>query len=160
MNLQQRPTNCFPQSAAQGIGFILALALLLNPALPRADAADYTTMGLPEGAIARLGKGEIGSDDHAIAWSPDGKMLAVATSIGIWLYDTRTYEELALLTGHTGDVASVSFSPDGRTLASGSGDKTVRLWNVVTRRESQRPAPMSDHPYRWLSLLEPRIPIL
>ena len=36
------------------------------------------------------------------------------------------------LTGHTRWVDSVSFSPDGNTLASGSGDDTVRLWNVET----------------------------
>jgi WD40 repeat protein len=35
------------------------------------------------------------------------------------------------LTGPTGVVSSVAFSPDGHTLAAGSGDHTVRLWNVT-----------------------------
>ena len=91
---------------------------------------DYQTGHLPEGAIARLGKGSI----EEVAFSPDGSLLAVASGIGIWLYDAATSRELALLTGHRGRVTSVSFSPDGRILASGSHDQTVKLWDVATRQ--------------------------
>ena len=50
---------------------------------------------------------------------------------------------LAILTGHTSDVVSVAFSPDGKTLASASADDTVRLWNVATRRPIG--APLRGH---------------
>ncbi len=43
--------------------------------------------------------------------------------------------EKATLKGHTSCVMCVSFTPDGKTLASGGTDKTIRLWDVAMRRE-------------------------
>src|SRR4051812_30915869 len=39
------------------------------------------------------------------------------------------------LDGHTNVVYSVAFSPDGKTLASGSQDQTIKLWDVATGKE-------------------------
>ena len=48
---------------------------------------------------------------------------------------TATRAELVLQTGHAMGVDAMAFSPDGKWLASGSVDNTVRLWEVATGRE-------------------------
>ena len=110
---------------------LITLTLLLTTALalpPATAQEDSTRLGFPEGTTLRLGKCNI----NELAYSPDRTLLVVASSIGVWLYDAQTYQERAVLTGHTNDVLSVAFSPDGQTLASGSRDDTVRLWDVAT----------------------------
>ncbi|MYF72945.1 MAG: hypothetical protein F4175_06030, partial [Gemmatimonadetes bacterium] len=94
----------------------------------------YRTWHVPNGVIARLGKGTLGGIDRPIAFSPDGQYLAVASDIGIWLYDVATSRERALIPT-TSSIRSVSFSPDGTLLASGSDDNTVKLWDVSTGQE-------------------------
>jgi eukaryotic-like serine/threonine-protein kinase len=83
----------------------------------------------------------------SVAYSPDGKMLASAsidTTVKVW--DTATGQPLATLQGQPATVFCVAFSPDGKTLASaggksspapadGSGDQSVRLWDVDTWKE-------------------------
>lgn len=104
----------------------LTVTLLLTVTLALTTAAqDYTRWELPPGATLRLGKGNI----YEIVYSPDGMLLAVASSIGVWLYDTTTYQEISLLIGHTDPVWRIHFSPDGELLAS-SGGSTVCLWDV------------------------------
>ena len=53
------------------------------------------------------------------------------------VWDANTGLPLAVLQGHTNYVTSVNWSPDGTKLASGSWDKTVRVWNDVTNTGSQ-----------------------
>ncbi|MDE0482935.1 MAG: WD40 repeat domain-containing protein [Candidatus Poribacteria bacterium] len=159
----------------------LTLILISTCYLPTLFAE---TIGIPEAAVARLGKGRI----YDVKYSPDGTRFAVATSAGIWLIDATTYKELAFLTQRgiamhkrivfspdsrvvvsadkyesiangliqqwnvnnrwhprgirtSGEIYSLAFSPDGKTLVSGNDD--IRFWDPQTRdlkMELQRPS--------------------
>ncbi len=84
---------------------------------------------IPPGAFARIGKGRISGN---VVFSPDGRFLAVASSLGIYLYSVAG--ETIWYLGTQAQVTSIAFSPDGGILASGSGDGTVRLWRVSDGR--------------------------
>ena len=92
------------------------------------QAQGLEQMSLPDGAKARIGNGRA----MKVKYFPDGNRIAIACSIGIWIYDIQTEETIDLLTGHTGPVNSLVFNPDGSMFATASDDNTVLLWDSNT----------------------------
>jgi WD40 repeat protein len=69
----------------------------------------------------------------ALAYSPDGKLLATSgTSSEIKIWDADTYQEILCCRGHQHWIMFVCFSPDNKYLASASDDYSVKLWDLST----------------------------
>ncbi|WP_327256844.1 nSTAND1 domain-containing NTPase [Streptomyces sp. NBC_01244] len=95
-------------------------------ATPEARGALLSTQSQP--FLARLGGH--GGPVNAVAFAPDGRLLATAGSDGkVLLRRVADRSTVAAFTA-PGRVRTVAFSPDGRTLAAGSTDGPVRLWSV------------------------------
>lgn len=90
--------------------------------------SEYPRWELPEGAKMRLGKGGI----NAIKFSSDGSRFAVATTIGVWMYDAKTGIEISLLSGERHDYNGIAFSYDGSTLSGVNSDGEISRWDVST----------------------------
>jgi WD40 repeat protein len=66
-----------------------------------------------------------------LAWSPDGRLLArTDRSTSVRVYDTAAGREVQAVGAKRGVLYSAAFSPDGLTLATGSYNGHVRVWDV------------------------------
>ena len=106
---------------------IITLLIILILFSVSGFAQDYMKWGIPENATLRLGKGSI----YDIKHSPNGDLIAVASSIGVWLYDADSGKEIRLLQKHTDWVSSLAFSSNGKMLAS-YGPDGIHLWDPQT----------------------------
>ena len=66
------------------------------------------------------------------AISPDGNLLAFSSEDYAMLFDVQSGARLHLLEGHQNTVDCIDFSPDSRLLATGSHDRTIRIWDTQT----------------------------
>ncbi|MYF55171.1 hypothetical protein F4225_05265 [Candidatus Poribacteria bacterium] len=107
---------------------------VLTPALRPLHDTDVTTWELPNGALARFGRG-LRLD---IEFSHDAAYLTVATKIGFWIYDLETLKPRALWGNERGMMNVATFSHDSQWIATGDQDGILKVWDtqngqVVTR---------------------------
>ena len=83
-------------------------------------------------------KATLKTGGRRVSFSPDGATLASAPVDSIVLWDVATGREKARFAAYQDRVTSVSCSPDGRTVASGGNDGSIKLWDITDGREEAR----------------------
>ena len=68
----------------------------------------------------------------AVAFSPDGAVVAIGSVGEVRVYDAKTAAKLLTLSGHQGSVHAIAYSPDGARIATGGFDGQVRLFDAKT----------------------------
>ncbi|MGH2376255.1 MAG: WD40 repeat domain-containing protein [bacterium] len=86
---------------------------------------------LAVGLMGDLGPGQLSNPMDVLRTDRPGK-------VQVW--DMPSRQSRWVLTGHTGSVATVTFSPDGRTIASSGADDSIRFWDVGTGRSTHTAA--------------------
>jgi WD40 repeat protein len=118
-----------------------------------AFSPDGKTLAVTDRGAVKLWTVGSGKETRTVAaagmsptFSPDGKLLAIPgyANKTVTLYDVAGGKNLATLE-HPAPVSAAAFSRDGKTLASGDTDKTIKLWRInsdaVSDRSRDAPAP-------------------
>jgi serine/threonine-protein kinase len=92
----------------------------------------------PRGGFHRIGGLDSDGTAAAMAFSPDGRWIAVGTdSRAIEIWDASTGKRNHLWRGHAAGVTAIAFSPDGQWLATGSEDGVTKVWDPATQKEQK-----------------------
>ena len=103
-----------------------------------ASANDYTgdisLLSMPSGALHRLLIAPTSSGVGSLTFTPDSQALVAGIRSNVALWSLPDGASLTYFQAHSAYVRSIALSPDGLLLASGSGDKSVKLWKLPSGR--------------------------
>ncbi len=109
------------------------------------DDTEGTTWALPEGAIARLGKGNF----RGVKPSPNGTYFAVETGIGLWWYKMSSKPPIALWETERGMISAVDFSPDGEWIAIANYDGVIKVMDIQSGECLAQMKRTEEHNIYW-----------
>jgi len=110
------------------LGAFFLLMLISMPGYAQEPTTPFPTSVYVDYPLMQESAGITSFFLRCVAWSPDGKTLAVGTSTGLRLYD-EDFQLIADLTGQYA-VTSVSWSPDGKYVATSALDHTIWIWDA------------------------------
>ena len=118
--------------------FVINFISVYCPFTSLAEYPPYTQLRLPEGAKARFGQGYFRWAIEPLS-HPTEPRIAVASSVGVWIYEADTLQVQDLLVTPQGTegvwgMQLMRASPDNRTLAIGYNSGIIELWDVLTGR--------------------------
>ena len=111
------------------------------------DDPDGITWALPEGAIARLGKGNF--NFRAVKPSPGGVYFAVATDMGLWWYEMLSRSPIALWETERGMISAVDFSQDGEWIAIANSDGVIKVVDIQSGECLAQMKRTEEHNVYW-----------
>jgi serine/threonine-protein kinase len=114
-----------------------------SPARPLLDQLDgqippaERIPGLPPEVVAVLGEHRLRGWGFttAVVFSPDGSRLAIASQRSVRIWDTSTGHQRAALALNTSHGMSLAFMPDGKTLATLTGNDMIRTWDIGSGKQ-------------------------
>ena len=126
LNQPAEPTSV-PTLQIQGLQ---SLPVLLGTPLPAKDVPITPSNAGKSMVIARWGLGKV--SDMKV--SPDNQSIALATTLGIYLFDRQGFQMQRYIDTVT-EVVCIAISPDGKQLVSGEKDGLIRIWDIATGKE-------------------------
>ncbi|MYA71341.1 hypothetical protein F4009_08090 [Candidatus Poribacteria bacterium] len=109
------------------------------------DDTEGITWALPEGAIARLGKGNF----RAVEPSPSGTYFAVATGMGLWWYEMSSSAPIALWETERGMISAVDFSQEGEWIAIANYDGVIKVMDIQSGECLAQMKRTEEHNIYW-----------
>jgi len=123
------------KSPEQRFARVLEFARAFEQVCQAEASKQYASASVPLGKLFTAYRKHSAAVLH-IAWSPDGKKIASASSdktVHIWSATSKN--PTLIYRNHTKPVSAVDWSPDGSRIVSGSWDTTVQVWHVQTGRK-------------------------